>query len=537
MSKMILKGKKAREKIVSGVNKIADAVVATLGPKGRNVCLGKSWIDPQIVHDGVSVAKEVFLEDKFENSAAQLIRQAADKTNDRAGDGTTTTTLLAQEMIIGGMKLVDEGGDPMSIKRGMELAKDIIIDKIKEATTPIETKEKIAQVAVISSQNKEMGEIIAEAVWKVGKSGSVDVQESSKYKIEYEIKEGMEFEKGLTSPLFADNDKGEAELKNPYILLIDHPITSAEKFIGFLMKVVERDQQPVSVLVMADNIDKNSLDSLLTNKGSGSLFPIFVQSPGFAERRKDYLQDIATLTGATVVSAEMGMNIDAVGPEVLGRAEKAFSNNKNTKIVGGIGDEPSIKNRIKHIENKVEEAESDFDKKILKERIAKLTSGVAVIKVGGLTEVEMKDTKERVIDAVGATKAAFSDGIVYGGGKLLLEISDYLLSESTRLDFKNIDEQAGLSLVAMSIQAPFLKLMEYAGIKFKIGESFLEKGIGMNVDTGEKVNLMESGIIDPAEVVISTVVNSISVASMLITTEVMIEPKEDPAQRQAGLNI
>jgi len=535
MPKMILRSKQARDKIISGVNEIADTVVTTLGPLGRNVGLGKFWIDPMVVHDGVSVAKEIQLEDKFEDFAAQLIRQAAAKTNDRAGDGTTTTVLLAQEMIKSGMKLVDDGINPMSIKKGMEIAKDIIVEKIKEATIPVETKEKIRQVASIASQSEEIGKIIAEAVWKVGKNGAVDVQESSRYKIDYEIKDGMEFEKGLTSPRFANTEKGTVDLKTPYILLLDHPIASAERLIGFLMKVIDRDKGPFSILIMADNIDPNSLESLLTNQKSGSLSPVFIQSPGFAERRKEYLQDIASLTGATVISKELGMNIDSVDLDVLGRAERVTANDKNTKIVGGLGLKKDIKNRIKLIRGLIKEAESDFDKKIHKERIAKLTSGCAVIKVGGLTEVEMKDTKERVIDAVEATKAAFSNGIVYGGGKLLLEISDYLAQPD--MDFQSKDEADGYWLVCEALKAPFMRLLTHAGIEFDLENGPLTDGEGINVETGKNVDLIEAGIIDAAEVVISTVVNAISVASMLITTDAIVVDKEDPMQKQNKLNI
>lgn len=531
MSKMILKGKEAREKIVKGVNTIADVVTTTLGPRGKNVGLGKFWVDPMVVHDGVSVAKEISLEDKFEDFAAQLIRQAASRTNDKAGDGTTTTTLLAQEMVNFGMAEVDKGTNPMSLKKGMEVAKDIILEQIKLAGIPVETKEKIQQVATISSQSKEMGKIIADAVWEVGKSGSIDVQESSKYNIEYEIKEGMEFEKGLTSPQFANTDKSTVELEAVSILLLDHPIQSAEKLIGFLTKVIEQKKEPFSILILADNIDPNSLESLLTNKRNGALFPVFIQSPGFADRRKEYLQDIAALTGARVVSKELGMNLDNVETDVLGKAEKVTADDKTTKIVGGFGDKKDIQLRIKAIENQIEEAESEYDKKIHKERIAKLTSGCAVMKVGGLTEVEMKDNKERIIDAVEATKAAFSDGIVYGGGKLLLEISDYLATIEN-----NVEDQKGFELVQKALKSPFHKLLAHAGIELE-GRDILEKGFGIDIETGKDVDLIKAGIIDPLTVVLNTVQNAISVAAMLITTDAIIVDKEDPTQRQAGLNI
>ena len=531
---MILRGKKARDKIISGVDEIADTVVTTLGPRGRNVGLGKFWIDPVVVHDGVSVAKEIFLEDKFEDFAAQLIRQAASKTNDRAGDGTTTTTLLAQEMIRDGMKLVNEGVNPMSMKKGMEIAKDIIVEKIREATIPVETKEKIVQVATISSQSENLGKVIADAVWKVGKSGAVDVEESGKYGIDYEIKEGMEFEKGLTSPQFATNDKGVAELGNPHILLLDYPIIDANELIGYLGKIGE-PKSTVSILILADNIDQNSLNSLLVNKAEGKIAPLFIQSPGFAERRKEYLQDIAALTGATVVSKERGMNLSNVGDEVLGRSAKVTSDSKNTRIVDGLGTKKIIDLRIESIQTQIEEAESDFDKKIHRERIAKLDAGCAVIKVGGFTEVEMKDTKERVIDAVGATKAAFSNGIVYGGGKLLLEISDYLATPD--IDFQSTDEADGYWIVCGALKAPFVRLLEHAGIEFDLENGPLADGEGINVETGENVDLIEAGIIDPSEVVISTVVNAISVAAMLITCDAIVVDIENPLEKQNKLNI
>jgi len=534
MAKMILMGKEAREKIVQGTNIIADAVVSTLGPKGSNVGIGKFWVDPVVLHDGVSVAKEISLEDKFEDFAAQLIRQAAAKTNDRSGDGTTSTTLLAQEMINYGMSLVDKEINPMSIKKGMEMAKKDIIEQIKLATIPVETEEKIRQVANISSQSSEIGKIIAEAIWKVGKSGSIDVEESSKYTIDYEIKEGMEFEKGITSPQFVNTDKNTVELEKCLILLIDHPIASAEKLIGFLTKVLELKKEPFSILIMADNIDPNSLESLLTNKKNGSLFSVFIQSPGFAERRKEYLQDIAILTGARVVSGELGMNLDNITPDVLGYAEKVAATDKNTKIIGGRSTKTEINNRIKQIEAKIEDADSEFEKKIHKERVAKLTAGCGVIKVGGLTEVEMKDNKERVIDAVEATKTAFSDGIVYGGGRLLVEISDYLTKNKKSVNL-NKQEMLGYDLVARALQQPFRRLMNNSGIE--VSDETFKKGFGYNAQNGKKVDLIKAGIIDPAQVVVNTIQNAISVAAMLITCNTIIVDKEDPATRQAGLNI
>jgi chaperonin GroEL len=534
MSKKILFGKEARDKMVSGVNKMANAVCTTLGPKGRNVGIAKFWVDSVILHDGVSVAKEISLEDKFEDFAAQLIRQASSKTNDKAGDGTTTTTLLAQEMVNLGMLKVEQGVNPMSLKKGMEVAREIIVEEIISAGIPIETKEKIQQVATISSQNKEMGKIIADAVWKVGKNGSIDVQESSKYNIEYEIKEGMEFEKGLTSPQFANTDKGTVELENASILLLDHPIQSAEKLIGFLTKIIEIKKEPFAILIMGDNIDPHSLESLLTNKKNGSLYPVFIQSPGFADRRKEYLQDIASLTGAKVVARDLGMNLDNISLDVLGHAEKVTSDDKNTKIIGGLGAKEEIAVRVKSIEKQIEEAESDFDKKIHKERISKLTSGCAVMKVGGLTEVEMKDNKERIIDAVEATKAAFSDGIVYGGGKLLLEISDYLPLSLLVEDLSKAETE-GYDIVTEALRMPFQRLMQHADIDIK--NIKLKRGFGIDIETGEQVDLIKAGIIDPITVVLNTVQNAISVASMLITTDVLIVDKEDPTQKQAGLNI
>lgn len=525
--KHILYGQEAREKILSGVNKLANAVTTTLGPKGRNVGLGKFWVDPVVVHDGVSVAKEISLEDKAEDFAAQLVRQAADRTNQKVGDATTTTTLLTQSMVDGGLSLVEQEFNPMSLKDGMEIAKEMIVSRIKELTIPIETKEKIEQIATISSQNKEMGKIIAEAVWKVGKQGTVDVQESSKYNIEYEIKEGMEFEKGLTSPRFANTDKGTAELEGVLILILNHPIQSAEKLIGFLGKILEVKKEPFSILIIADNIDAHSLESLLTNKKEGSLFPLFIQAPGFSERRKEYLQDIASLTGAIVVDRELGMNLDNISLEVLGGAEKVTSDDKTTKIVGGKGKVEEIEARIKRIKQQIKDVGSEYDKKIHEERIAKLTAGCAVMKVGGLTEVEMRDNKERVIDAVSATKAAFNHGIVYGGGRLLYEISDYLKKNEPELSF---EESMGYRLVANSLQDPFYKLMENSGVTLSDDIEF-KTGFGIDVMTKETVNLLEAGIIDPAEVVLNSVQNAVSVAGMLITTNVIITDIEDPKEK------
>lgn len=533
MSKTILFGKEAREKIISGVNQLANAVTTTLGPKGMNVGIQKFWVDPVIFHDGVSVAKEIELEDKAEDFAAQLVRQAAEKTNSVAGDGTTTSTLLTQYMVNSGMEAIDAGTNGMSLRAGMEIAKEIVIEQISKEIIPVETKEMIEQVATISSQNSEMGKIIAQAVWAVGKQGAVDVAESSKYGLEFEVKEGMEFEKGLTSPRFVNTDKGIVELEGVKILILDHAIVSAEKLMGFLAKVLDIEKQPYSILIFADNIDAHSLESLLTNKQNGSLYPLYIQSPGFSERRKEYLQDIASLTGGTVVARSLGMNLDNIGPEVLGRAEKVTANEKNTKIIGGFGDKTQIELRISQIEKQIEEAESEYEKKVHKERIAKLTSGCAVIKVGGQTEVEMRDNKERVIDAVAATKAAYSDGIVYGGGRMLWEISDYLANNIPE-EIKGTEVAIGYYLVVNALMEPFHKLMSISGIKSKHD---LEKGEGIDVMTGKKVNLIEVGIIEPAEVVKNTVKNSISVAGMLLTTNVIVVENQSPAERQAKLNI
>lgn len=531
-TKMIVSGKTAREKIIAGTNKLADAVCTTLGPKGGNVALGRFFTDPVVVHDGVSVAKEIELEDKFEDVAAQLIRQAAAKTNDRVGDGTTSSTLLTQVMVNDGMELVATGINPMSLKRGMELAKDVIVEKIRQSTIPVETKEKIQQVATISSQNPEMGKLIADAVWAVGKNGTVDVQESSKYGIEFEIKEGMEFDKGLTSPRFANTDKGTAELDNVRILLIDHPVQSAEKLVGFLAKILEAEKQPFSILIMADSLDPHSLESLLTNKKNGSLYPLFIQSPGFASRRKEYLQDIASLVGATVVARDLGMNLDNISLDVLGRAEKVISDEKNTKIVGGLGTKEAIALRVSQVEKQIANADSEYDKKVHQERIAKLSAGCAVMKVGGLTEVEMKDNRERIYDAVEATKAAFQSGIVYGGGRLLWEISDYL--DDAQAPEVAEEVLAGYYLVTEALRSPFRKLMDNSGFSHKVD---CQPGWGIDAETGEKVDLLERGIIDPAEVVINTIQNSISVAAMLLTTTVIIVDKENAEQRQNKLGL
>lgn len=531
MAKRIITDKEAREKIISGTNQIANAVGSTLGPRGRNVGIGGYWIDPVVLHDGVSVAKKIELEDKAEDFAAQLIRQAADKTNTKSGDGTTTTTILTQAMVGGGMAQVDRGINPMSLKKGMEIAKDIAVAKIKEAIIQIETKEKIEQVAKISSQDQELGQIIADAVWKIGKNGTVDVQESSKYGVEFEIKEGMEFEKGLTSPQFATNDKGTASLEDVLILLIDHPIASAEKLMDFLMKVSDRENKPFAILIMADNIDQHSLKSLLTNKELGALHPLFIQSPGFAERRKEYLGDIAALTGATVVAKDLGMNLDNITLDVLGGAEKVTADAKDTKIVGGIGDRKVVDSRVEKILKQIEDCDSEYDKKVHRERIAKLTSGCAVIKVGGFTEVEMKDNMERVIDAAGATKAAFQHGIVYGGGRLLCEISDYL--DKNRPSMSK-DIETGYEIVIESLIAPFIKLMSNSGFDSNVD---LENGFGIDAESGEIVDLLEKGIIDPAEVVLNTVQNSVSVATMLITCNTIIVDIESPKEKEEKLNL
>lgn len=524
MAKLIVRGKEAREKILSGVKQLAETVCITLGPKGRNVGLDKKWIEPRVIHDGVSVAKEIELPDKSENFAAQLVRQAAGKTADRAGDGTTTSTLLAWKMIDAGIKEINNGANPMTIKEGMEKAKDFLVKRIKELSKTIKNKSEMEQIATVASASPELGKMIAEALNKVGKEGVVTVDVSERIDTQVEYKEGMEFDKGYISPYFSTNtDKMIAELESPHILITDQVILSASDIGVFLENFVKATNRK-EIVVIAPSVEGAALSTLVTNKLRGGINPLAVYAPAFAERRKEILEDIAVLTGGTVISKEANMKIEEVKVEQLGRCDSIWTSADKTKIIGGMGDPDKITARANQIRDLIEKTDSDFEKSKLKERLARLISGVAIIKVGATTELELNDKKERVIDAVEATKSALEEGIIAGGGVVLWRLS----KELALMKVENIekDAQLGINIVQKSIGEPIKLLVVNAGEDpdkilsvLEIDENYNN---GFNVMNKEVVDLIKSGIIDPTKVVRSALENAISVASLILTTEAIV---------------
>lgn len=526
MAKQILYGKAAREKLLSGVEQLAETVVTTLGPKGRNVGIDKKWVEPIVLHDGVSVAREIELPDPFENFGARLVQQASSKTADRAGDGTTTSTLLAWKIIDNGMAELEAGRNPMAMKKGIKKATDLIVDQLKKQATEIKTKEQIAQVATISSADEELGVMIAEAFDKVGKDGVITVEEGVGVKTTVEYKEGMEFDKGYISPYFAYNDKKEAELEAPHILITDHNITDAQALAAFLGKFVEQTKR-AEIAIIAANVDGPALGTLILNKERGGIKPVAIFAPGFADRRRELLEDLAVLTGGTVIAKEKGMKIEDVTIEQLGIADKIWCDGERTKIVGGFGSPEKILARATQIKEQISKTDSDFEKEKLKERVARLTSGAAIIQVGAMTEVELKDRKERVIDAVEATKSAIEEGIVAGAGTALLAARKVL----PPLFEGKSDENVGVKIVYEALDQPYVKLLKNAGMDVPKEEP--KEGAGYNVETGGLVdNLIEAGIIDPAKVTRNAIENAASVAAMILTMEAVIvdlpKKEDDP---------
>lgn len=522
MAKQILRGNLARHKLLEGIRQLADTVITTLGPRGRNVALDRKWIDPVVVHDGVTVAKDIELPDPFENVGAKLVKQAASKTNDKAGDGTTTSTLLAYEMVKRGVEAVNAGANPMILKKGMDVAAKQAVEAIEELSEKITKPESVKQVATISAQNDEIGAVVAEAINKVGKDGVVSVEESANVKIDVSYKEGMEFDKGYLSPMFLTSED-EVELISPLILLADFPITVASDMASALKKIVEETNRQ-EIMIIADNVEGAALMTLIVNKQRGGMVPLAVQAPGFAERKKDYLEDIAVLTGGTVVSKAKDMRLDKFDIAWLGKADSVVSDANSTKIVGGFGSAEKIEAHAKNIRKKIKETDSEFEEEKLRQRLARLTSGAAIIKVGALTEVELKENKERVIDAVEATKAAVADGIVAGGGTTLRDISRDLSSITPK---STGDFNAGYHIVVDTLMAPSQKLLENAGIETDITNS--KPGTGIDINSEAIVDMKKAGIIDPARVVKNSVLNATSVATLILTTEAVVcdipEPK------------
>ncbi|MFC1653439.1 chaperonin GroEL [Patescibacteria group bacterium] len=535
MAKQIAFSDDARQKLLSGVNKLAKTVVTTLGPRGRNVALDKKWGGPSVVHDGVSVAKEIELEDPFENMGAQLVKEAASKTNDAAGDGTTTATLLAQQMVQAGMKHITAGTNPMVMKRGIDKAVEAVTAELEKVKKDVKEDE-WESVATISAQNPDIGAKIAQALSVVGKDGVVEVEEGKTTEIEIDHKEGMEFDKGFASPYFVtDPDNMESVIEDAYILITDHKITAISDLLPFLEKVVKVTK---NIVLIADDIEGEALATLVVNKLRGAFNLLAVKAPGFGDRRKAMLQDIAVLTGGTFVSEETGRKLESIGPEDCGRADSVRADKDNTRIVGGKGNKKNIDARVGAIKKEIEKSDSDFDREKLEERLAKLAGGVAVINVGASTEVELKELQERVKDAVGATKAAIDEGVVAGGGVALLRASKVL----DKVEGENEDEQVGIKIVKASLEQPVRWLAKNSGeddgwvAKEILGNS--SKSFGYNALTRKFGDMLKMGILDPMKVTRSALQNAASVAAMILTTEALVTDlpeKEEPMPPAGGM--
>lgn len=530
----------ARQALLKGIDTVAKAVVTTLGPKGRNIALDKSWGAPNIVHDGVSVAKEIDLEDPFENMGAQLVKEAASRTNDNAGDGTTTATLLAQVITQGGMKNITAGANPMIVKKGIEKSVEAVVDELKEVAKPLKSKEEIEQVATISAGDAEIGEKIAEALEKVGRDGVVTVEEGKGLTIDIEYKEGMEFDRGYASPYFVtDSERMEAEIDDAYLLLTDKKISSVQDFLPFLEKFVKVSK---NLVIIADEIEGEALATLVVNKLRGTFNVLALKAPGFGDRRKEMLDDIATLTGATVISEDTGRTLESIEVDDLGQADKVWSDKETTRIVGGKGKKKDIEKRIGLIKKQMKETDSDFDEEKLEERLAKLSGGVAQINVGAATEVELNEKKERVKDAVGATKAAIEEGILPGGGVALLRARKVLRGKGA-IKAENEEEQIGINIVYDALGEPTKHLLinaegeEEGNMRsVSIWKKHDKKNTdyGYNVLTGEFGSMLKFGILDPLKVTRSALQNAASVAMMVLTTEGLVTeiPEEDDNKNQ-----
>ncbi len=537
MAKQIIYGEEARKKLKSGVDQLANAVSTTLGPKGRNVALDKKWGAPNVIHDGVTVAKEIELKDPFENMGAQLVKEASSKTNDVAGDGTTTATVLAQAIVNKGFQAVTSGANPMILKTGMEKAVTAVVGEVGKMAKEVKDVD-VNKVATISAQDEKIGGLIAEALQKVGKDGVVTVEEGKGMEMSIDYKEGMEFDKGYASAYFVTNtDRMEAEIENPYILITDKKISSIQELLPFLESLVKVSK---NLVIIADDIDGEALATLALNKMRGTFNTLAVKAPGFGDRRKEMLEDIAILTGGTVVSEDTGRKFESVTIDDCGRADKVWANKENTRIIGGKGDATKLKSRVAQIRRSIEETTSDFDREKLQERLAKLAGGVAVINVGAATEIELKERKERVNDAVAATKAALEEGIVPGGGVTLLKARNVLntLKDKLTLD----DEKAGVSILFEALAEPIKKIAQNAGADSGWVLRSVEEHKGKEVDYGFNVMSMEfgsmiaAGVVDPAKVTRSAVQNAASVGMMILTTEALVTdiPEKKPEMPSAG---
>tara|TARA_B100000989_G_scaffold298798_1_gene289942 strand:+ start:6782 stop:8410 length:1629 start_codon:yes stop_codon:yes gene_type:complete len=524
----------ARKGLEAGVNKLADVVKVTLGPKGRNVVLEKKWGAPTITNDGVTIAKEVDLEDPYENMGAQLAKEVASKTNDVAGDGTTTATVLAQAMVNEGMKAVATGVNPMEVKRGMLEASKSVTDFIAGFSKSIGGKDEIAQVASISAADEEIGETIAGAMDKVGQDGVITVEEGQTFGMELEFTDGMQFDKGFISPYFVtDADRQEAVLENPYILIVNSKITAVNDLLPLLEKVMNSGKP---LLILAEDVEGEALATLVVNNLRGTFKSVAVKAPGFGERRKAMLQDIAILTGGEVISEELGLKTENTTVDMLGEAARVVVKKDATTIVDGKGKKADVEGRIKQIQSEIDESDSDWDKEKLQERLAKLSGGVAVVKVGAATEVELKEKKMRIEDALAATRAAVEEGIVAGGGVTLIRAQDSI----DKISGGTEGEVVGRNIVKKALEAPLRQIAINAGYEggVMVEKVKSEKGnVGLNAATGDTTDLVKEGVIDPAKVTRSTVQNATSIASLVLTTEALVaeEPEDEPAMPAGGM--
>ncbi len=530
MPKELLFDAEARRALEAGVDKLANVVRVTLGPKGRNVVLDKKWGAPTITNDGVTIAKEIELEDNYENLGAQLAKEVATKTNDVAGDGTTTATVLAQALVHEGLRNVAAGANPMGLKRGIERAVEAVAEYIRDHARDLETQEEIASVAAISAQDAEIGSTIAEAMDKVGKDGVITVDESQTFGMELEFTEGMQFDKGYISPYFAtDQERMEAVLDDPYILIANQKISSAQDLLPVLEKVVQAGK---ALVIIAEDVEGEALATLVVNKIRGTFKSVAVKAPGFGDRRKAMLNDMAVLTGGQVITEEVGLKLENVTLDLLGRARRVTVTKDETTIVEGAGSEEDIKGQINQIKQEIERTDSDWDREKLQERLAKLAGGVAVIRVGAATEVELKEKKHRIEDALSATRAAVEEGIVPGGGVALLRAQEAI----GKLDLSG-DEATGAQIVRKALELPAYWIATNAGLEGAVAVNKIREvaeNHGLNAATGEYVDLVKSGIIDPAKVTRSAVQNAASIAALLLTTETLVVEKQEE-QEDAGV--
>ena len=533
MAKEIKFGVDARKALETGVNKLADTVRVTLGPKGRNVVLDKSFGAPLITNDGVTIAKEIELEDAFENMGAQLVKEVATKTNDVAGDGTTTATVLAQAMINEGMKNLAAGANPIVLRKGMKKATDCAVEAIKSMSETLSGKEQIAKVAAISAGDEQVGEMVADAMEKVSNDGVITIEESKTMKTELDLVEGMQFDRGYLSAYMAtDMDKMEANLENPYILITDKKISNIQEILPLLEQIV---QSSAKLLIIAEDVEGEALSTLVLNKLRGTFQVVAVKAPGYGDRRKEMLKDIAILTGGQVITEELGLDLKDTTMDQLGRAKSVKVQKENTIIVDGEGDKAEIEARVSQIRTQIEETTSEFDKEKLQERLAKLAGGVAVVRVGAATETEMQEAKLRMEDALAATRAAVEEGIIAGGGSAYIHASKEVAKMAAELEG---DEKTGANIILKALEAPLRRIAENAGLE---GSVIIDKvkegkpGFGINAYTEQYVNMVDNGILDPAKVTRSALQNATSVASTLLTTEsVVANIKEDTPAMPAG---